>query len=131
MAKKNFDDFLGEVEKPKRLTAEDAARMVSLVHEQAIVPPTPPPSVVVEKSTNIAAKPKLAAKITSQKAVLPPTERNPRGRPRAAREETERLYRLSVDLPGSVLLKLKAKAMASETDMKTYVRELLEKHLPN
>lgn len=135
MAKKNFDDFIESVEKPKRPTPEEAARLVAEVHQVA-APPAVRPQAKPETKTEAAPKPKTTVakkpKSLPRKTTAPPAEQNPvsrRGRKPSKREETERLYRLSVDLPGSVLLKLKGAAMASDLDMKTYVRELLEAHL--
>lgn len=122
MAKKNFDDFLDTVEKPKRLTSEDAARMVAEIHQQQIEPVAPSPA-----APKLVPAPKIATKKTT--VPQPPVAAARRGRPPSKRNETERLYRLSVDLPGSLLLKLKGAAMADGTDMKTYVRDLLDSHL--
>lgn len=120
MAKKNFDDFLESVEKPKRPTPEEAAKLVAMVHGDTRIgeePPTKPPAPRKTKPAAPPARKEAPATIAK------------RGRPRAPRNETERLYRLSVDLPGSLLLKLKGAAMEDGTDMKTYVRNLLAGHL--
>ena len=99
--------------------------MVALVHNEAAIPAKTPPPVVVESTA-----PLVPAELKKTKKVVPPPQPSaPRGRPRTVRNETERLYRLSVDLPGSILLKLKGAAMLEETDMKTYVRMLVERHL--
>ncbi len=127
MAKKNFDDFIDSVEKPRRPSPEEAARMVAQVHGQEILE-TPKPAEMPEiAAKKVEPKPAAPPKIAQQKTVSVAAAR--RGRPRTERNETERLYRLSVDLPGSLLLKLKGAAMSSGTDMKTYVRDLLEEHL--
>jgi hypothetical protein len=116
MARKNFDDFVSESEKLRKPTPEEAARMVALIHGEPEKP----------------AAWKTTPRITQTRTPAPPPpqkEPNRRGRKAIARNETERLYRLSVDLPGSLLLKLKGAAMANDVDMKTYVRTMLEKHL--
>jgi hypothetical protein len=120
MAKKNFDDFLESVEKPKRPTPEEAAQLVAMVHGDTRVGEVPLAKPPAQRKAKPAAPP------TRKEA--PPAAAK-RGRPRAPRNETERLYRLSVDLPGSLLLKLKGAAMEEGTDMKTYVRNLLAEHL--
>lgn len=129
MAKKNFDDFIESVEKPRKMTAEEAAKLVALVHEEEN-PTQPAP---VKKKQPGGPKP--------DKIVSVPTHHHPqrmaktaagltrRGRPSVLRDDTERLYRLSVDLPGSLLLSLKGAAMNDGTDMKNYVRDLIERHL--
>ncbi len=122
MAKKNFDDFVSSVETPKKMTAEEAAKMVALVHATEAPKPTEKQKKTVEKASPSPQK-------ATPKAIDSAPSPARRGRPRTVRNETERLYRLSVDLPGSLLLKLKGAAMQSETDMKTYVRNLLEVHL--
>ena len=70
---------------------------------------------------------KAAAK-TVEKAVDPtPVEKSKRGRKPKMMMETERLLRVSVDLPESLFIQLKIAVIQQQTDMKTYIRQLVEK----
>ncbi len=55
------------------------------------------------------------------------TEKNKRGRKPKMMMETERLLRVSVDLPESLFIQLKIAVIQQQTDMKTYIRQLVEK----
>ena len=129
MAKKNFDDFIESVEKPRKMTAEEAANLVALVHEEEKPTPQPP----VKKKQPAAPKPNKPAPVAApknlQRMAKTADGATRRGRPSVLRDDTEKLYRLSVDLPGSLLLGLKGAAMSDGTDMKNYVRDLIERHL--
>ena len=50
-----------------------------------------------------------------------------RGRKPKMLIETERLLRVSVDLPESLFIQLKIVVIQQQTDMKTYIRQLVEK----
>ena len=50
-----------------------------------------------------------------------------RGRKPKMMMETERLLRVSVDLPESLFIQLKIAVIQQQTDMKTYIRQLVEK----
>ncbi len=52
-----------------------------------------------------------------------------RGRKPKMLMETERLLRVSVDLPESLFIQLKIAVIQNQTDMKTYIRALVEKDL--
>ncbi len=63
----------------------------------------------------------------TEQAVELPTEKNKRGRKPKMLMETERLLRVSVDLPESLFIQLKIAVIQQQTDMKTYIRQLVEK----
>ena len=56
-----------------------------------------------------------------------PVDKSKRGRKPKMMMETERLLRVSVDLPESLFIQLKITVIQQQTDMKTYIRQLVEK----
>lgn len=68
-------------------------------------------------------KPEPKATITQE------AEKGRRGRKPNPIVETERLLRVSVDLPESVFIQLKILVIQQKTDMKAYIRKLVEKEL--
>jgi hypothetical protein len=124
MAKKNFDTFLNTVKAPK-MSAEEIEEMTREVHHkiekvvpvapivEAIAAPVlpPPPAPVVQNTPKVTPKPPA-----------------PRGR-RPKPVELERTIRVSVDLPESTIISLKTKVTREQTDMKTYIRFLVEREL--
>ena len=63
----------------------------------------------------------------TEKTAELPAEKNKRGRKPKMMMETERLLRVSVDLPESLFIQLKIAVIQQQTDMKTYIRQLVEK----
>jgi hypothetical protein len=56
-------------------------------------------------------------------------EKSKRGRKPNPIIDTERLLRVSVDLPESLFIQLKVLVIQQQTDLKTYIRKLVEKDL--
>lgn len=95
-------------------------------------------SVAVQQATQEAALPKMVemqapvkktphtAKV--ERAVEEP-EKSKRGRKPNPIIDTERLLRVSVDLPESTFIQLKVLVIQQQTDLKTYIRKLVEKDL--
>lgn len=82
---------------------------------------------------------KFVSETTAEKKVekaekmseAPPTDKVKRGRKPKMMLETERLLRVSVDLPESLFIQLKIAVIQQQTDMKTYIRQLVEKDRAN
>ena len=133
------------------LSIEDVEAMTRLIHNKTDVS-TPPvseenPKMNVEKVVDLplvdtvktpnyeettektAAKTtvKTASKAVEKAADLTPVEKSKRGRKPKMMVETERLLRVSVDLPESLFIQLKIAVIQQQTDMKTYIRQLVEK----
>ena len=111
MAKKNFDNFLTTVAKNPKLSPDEIEEMTREVHEKA------PSSKAAEKTT--------AASSTDEPAAAGQGRRGRKPKP----PEEERMIRVSVDLPESVIIDLKARVIREKTDMKSFVRKLVEKEL--
>ena len=129
------------------LSIEDVEAMTRLIHNKtdASTPPVPEenPKMNVVETDNLplvdtVATPKYEettvktiGKTTvkaAAKAVDPtPVEKSKRGRKPKMMMETERLLRVSVDLPESLFIQLKIAVIQQQTDMKTYIRHLVEK----
>lgn len=77
--------------------------------------------------TTPSAKEKKAEKALE----TPQADKVKRGRKPKAMLETERLLRVSVDLPESLFIQLKIAVIQQQTDMKTYIRQLVEKDRAN
>lgn len=132
------------------LSIEDVEAMTRLIHNKT-ADSTPPisaesPKVNVEETaatvsvsnvetanyeetTAIKTEKKTAktAEKAIEKAIEPVAEKTKRGRKPKMLMETERLLRVSVDLPESVFIQLKIAVIQQQTDMKTYIRQLVEK----
>ena len=133
------------------LSIEDVEAMTRLIHNKTDAP-TPPvseenPKMNVAKTvdllpvdafempnyeeTTVKTGEKTAVKATTktiEKTVAStPIEKSKRGRKPKLLMETERLLRVSVDLPESLFIQLKIAVIQQQTDMKTYIRQLVEK----
>ena len=133
------------------LSIEDVEAMTRLIHNKtdALIPPVSEenPKMNVAKTVDLPAvdavetpkyeetTEKTAAKTvlkTASKGVekavdLTPVEKSKRGRKPKMMLETERLLRVSVDLPESLFIQLKIAVIQQQTDMKTYIRHLVER----
>ena len=133
------------------LSIEDVEAMTRLIHNKtdASIPPVSeenpkmnvaktvdlPAGDVVETPSYEETTEKAAVKTTVKtvsKAVekvadLRSIEKSKRGRKPKMILETERLLRVSVDLPESLFIQLKIAVIQQQTDMKTYIRQLVEK----
>lgn len=120
MAKKNFDNFLSTV-KAAKISPDEIEAMTREIHHKteekpADLKPAAIPAAETRRTTTTPA-PKAAPK--------PPA---PRGR-KPKEPELERTIRVSVDLPESVLINLKIKVTREQTDMKNFIRQLVEREL--
>lgn len=117
------------------LSIEAVEEMTRLIHDKNNVP-TPvaenPKMNVVEavatanyEETTVEKTIKKTGK--TEKTTDLPIEKNKRGRKPKMMMETERLLRVSVDLPESLFIQLKIAVIQQQTDMKTYIRQLVEK----
>jgi hypothetical protein len=127
------------------LSIEDVEAMTRQIHSKneepkpTIVVESPKMNVVETVVSPIVEKVKTANyEKTTEKATGKAEEKNPgkvpespakRGRKPKMLMETERLLRVSVDLPESVFIQLKIAVIQQQTDMKTYIRQLIEKEL--
>ena len=124
------------------LSIEAVEEMTRLIHDKNTAP-TPTP-VAENPKMNVAETvdtiPKEAVSTANyeettdkkiekkaEKATELPIEKNKRGRKPKMMMETERLLRVSVDLPESLFIQLKIAVIQQQTDMKTYIRQLVEK----
>jgi hypothetical protein len=131
------------------LSIEAVEEMTRLIHDKNAVPtPTPVatpaaenPKMNVAETAETRPQEGIATanyeETTEQRVVKKaektektaelPTEKNKRGRKPKMMMETERLLRVSVDLPESLFIQLKIAVIQQQTDMKTYIRQLVEK----
>jgi hypothetical protein len=123
------------------LSIEDVEAMTQLIHNKNT--PSTPTIVVENPKMNVAKmadSPVVEAPITAnyekntvkaiEKTPAPPqSEKAKRGRKPKMMLETERLLRVSVDLPESLFIQLKIAVIQQQTDMKSYIRQLVEKEL--
>ena len=114
MAKKNFDTFLNTVKAPK-ISPEEIEEMTREVHlkPEKKPEPAPKPAQKTQKSPP-KPEPKPTPGIRGRKPKMP---------------ELERMIRVSVDLPESTIIQLKTKVTREQTDMKNYIRHLVEREL--
>jgi hypothetical protein len=126
------------------LSIEDVEEMTRLIHNKNTEPiltvaaENPKVNVVAapdltEVATGVTANyEKTTDKVvekTLEKAVELQPAPTKRGRKPKMLMETERLLRVSVDLPESLFIQLKIAVIQQQTDMKTYIRELVAKDL--
>ena len=108
------------------LSIEAVEEMTQLIHnkktptEIAKVVTPEPKEEIIEVAPSIPT-PSLK---TAEKA-----EKSKRGRKPNQIIETERQLRVSVDLPESTFIQLKVLVIQQQTDMKSYIRKLVEKDL--
>lgn len=126
------------------LSIEDVEEMTRLIHNKTTEPilvdtdETPKMNVVSapdlsEVAEVVTAKYEKTTEKVVEKALekiveLPPTSTKSGRKPKMLME-TERLLRVSVDLPESLFIQLKIAVIQQQTDMKTYIRELVAKDL--
>jgi hypothetical protein len=132
---------LGKQQPP--LSIEDVEAMTRIIHNRSET--SAPTHVVVSPKMNVletptvqeaeAVKPTNYEKTTAlvaQNIEIQPiaqTEKGKRGRKPKSIMETERLLRVSVDLPESLFIQLKIAVIQQQTDMKTYIRQLVAKDI--
>jgi hypothetical protein len=133
---------LGKQQPP--LSIEDVEEMTRLIHKknEGQIPAdvtVPPKMNVLEtptaqeseavKTANYEKTTAFVAKSSEVISEVPPTEKGKRGRKPKSIMETERLLRVSVDLPESLFIQLKIAVIQQQTDMKTYIRQLVAKDI--
>jgi hypothetical protein len=124
------------------LSIEDVEEMTRLIHNKNV---EPTPAIVIENpkmnavetpdstvmnaviTANYEETTEKIAEKKPKKVIEPSTEPAKRGRKPKMMMETERLLRVSVDLPESLFIQLKIAVIQQQTDMKTYIRQLVEK----
>ncbi len=120
------------------LSIDSVEEMTRLIHDKKpiekveIVEPIPSIApIIVEKKPIQPPTPKAAKKTTTAKyeQTTVETEKGKRGRKPKFIIEPERLLRVSVDLPESVFIQLKVCVIQQKTDMKTFIRKLVEKEM--
>lgn len=129
---------------PPPLSIEDVEEMTRLIHKKnEVTMPSdtvrPPKMNVVEtptaqeseavKTVNYEETTAFFAKIGEITDEMPQTEKGKRGRKPKSIMETERLLRVSVDLPESLFIQLKIAVIQQQTDMKNYIRQLVAKDI--
>lgn len=123
MAKKNFDDFVMAAGKRKKPSAEEVDELSRVLHPikkvevEASAPSQPekparPAKKVVAQQKAMAETAKIATSKTARKLV--------------GKEKV----RITVDLEKDLYRKLKMQVIVEETDLSTYLRDLLQKNLP-
>jgi hypothetical protein len=133
---------LGKQQPP--LSIEDVEEMTRLIHKKSET--STPANVVVSPKMNVLETPNVqgseavktvnyekttefVAKNFEKTPEVPQTEKGKRGRKPKSIMETERLLRVSVDLPESLFIQLKIAVIQQQTDMKTYIRQLVAKEI--
>jgi predicted HicB family RNase H-like nuclease len=127
------------------LSIEDVEAMTRQIHSKDAEPKStmvvenPKMNVVETPATSIVATAKMAnyekttekeiEKRTEKKVEKTPESPAKRGRKPKMMMETERLLRVSVDLPESLFIQLKIAVIQQQTDMKSYIRQLVEKDM--
>jgi hypothetical protein len=119
------------------LSIEAVEEMTKLIHNKKEVETVVAPIIEkVESPVKTAIpQPKKAAPTTVkvekkvEPIAAPEPEKGRKGRKPNPIVETERLLRVSVDLPESVFIQLKILVIQQKTDMKAYIRKLVEKEL--
>jgi hypothetical protein len=133
---------LGKQQPP--LSIEDVEEMTRLIHKKSET--STPANTVVSPKMNVLETPnvqdseavktvnyeKTTAFVATNIEITPQTsqaEKGKRGRKPKSIMETERLLRVSVDLPESLFIQLKIAVIQQQTDMKTYIRQLVVKDI--
>ena len=121
------------------LSIDSVEEMTRLIHdkkpvEKVEVIPTPTTIIEEKKATQPSANKKVSKTIPKTTAAnyektTVETEKGKRGRKPKFIIEPERLLRVSVDLPESVFIQLKVHVIQQKTDMKAFIRKLVEKEM--
>ncbi len=123
---------LGQPNPP--LSIEAIEEMTQMIHgkkeaTQFTPPADPHAETHTPKVKNTPTKTKTEPKYEETTATFTPEEKGKRGRKPKMIMEQERLLRVSVDLPESVFIQLKVHVIQQKTDMKAYVRKLVEREM--
>ena len=117
------------------LSIDSVEEMTRLIHDKKPVEKTeaiPTPTTIIEEKK--AAQPKAdktdkKTTVANYEKTTVETEKGKRGRKPKFIIEPERLLRVSVDLPESVFIQLKVHVIQQKTDMKAFIRKLVEKEM--
>ena len=120
MAKKNFDDFIATAGKRKKPSPEEVEELAQIIHQPQ---PAPKPEIKPEPKPATKPRPEPAAKPVDKPAA--PKEAKPPARRIVGKEK----IRVTVDIQKELYRKLKMQVVLDETDISSYIRELLEKSL--
>ena len=117
------------------LSIDSVEEMTRLIHDKKPVEKTeaiPTATTIIEAKKPIQPPtPKVSQKTTTAKyeKTTVESEKGKRGRKPKFIIEPERLLRVSVDLPESVFIQLKVCVIQQKTDMKAFIRKLVEKEM--
>ena len=104
--------------------AETLPLPATIVEEKKLIQPT-----ATKTPNKTVSKADKKAKPVNYEQTTVKTEKGKRGRKPKFIIEPERLLRVSVDLPESVFIQLKVCVIQQKTDMKAFIRKLVEKEL--
>ena len=120
------------------LSIDSVEEMTRLIHDKKPVEkiekmePTPSMTTIIEQKKPIQPPTAKATKkptTANYEKTTVETEKGKRGRKPKFIIEPERLLRVSVDLPESVFIQLKVCVIQQKTDMKAFIRKLVEKEM--
>ena len=133
MAKKNFDDFVMAAGKRKKPSPEEVDELSKILHpaEPTVAVQAPPAGETPQKvAKKRAVSPKKAAeKQPAEPKPVPAAQKTATKQP-ARRIVGKEKVRITVDLEKDLYQKLKMRVVVEETDLSTFLRELLQKTLP-
>jgi hypothetical protein len=122
MAKKNFDDFIATAGKRKKPSPEEVEELAQIIHQP---PPAPKPEPKPEPKP--VQKPVFREPVAKTAAPQPAAHKE--AKPPARRIVGKEKIRVTVDINKDLYRKLKMQVVLDETDISSYIRELLEKSL--
>jgi hypothetical protein len=117
------------------LSIESVEEMTRLIHNKKpeVEPETIIPVEVTTPVTDVEQKPAPVKEkkpiATNYEKTTEQPEKSKAGRKPKLIFEPERLLRVSVDLPESVFIQLKVAVIQQKTDMKTFIRKMVEKEM--
>lgn len=120
------------------LSIESVEEMTRLIHNKKPeeIAITAEKTLPVEVALPILEVPQKTTSAKEKKTVTPnyektteQPEKNKAGRKPKLIFEPERLLRVSVDLPESVFIQLKVAVIQQKTDMKSFIRKMVEKEM--
>jgi hypothetical protein len=118
------------------LSIEAVEEMTQLIHNKKAAdnaarntddPSVQPPLVSTTRNTGDSSVPRQPTPKVEK--LIEEPEKGKRGRKPNPIIETERQLRVSVDLPETTFIQLKILVIQQKTDMKSYIRKLVEKDL--
>ncbi len=117
------------------LSIESVEEMTRLIHNKKPERETEK-NLPTEVAPPVLDIPQKTLSVNEKKTISPnyektteQTEKSKAGRKPKLIFEPERLLRVSVDLPESVFIQLKVAVIQQKTDMKTFIRKMVEKEM--